>query len=68
MLGKADDLIILVYAEIDYRIENEALEYLSDYYATRSSKVMFSGNNINDIHDHILSYYASKKQLSEEQI
>lgn len=68
MLEKADDLITLVYAEIDYCIENEALEYLSDYYATRSSKVMFSGDNINDIHEHILSYYASKKQLSEDQI
>ena len=68
MLEKADDLITLVYAEIDYCIENEALEYLSDYYATKSSKVMFSGNKINDIHDQILSYYVSKKQLSKDQI
>ena len=32
MLEKADDISNLTYAEIDYCIENEGLEYLSDYY------------------------------------
>ena len=51
MLEKADDLNSLIYAEIDYCIENEGLEYLSDYYIRRSAKALFSVDDVERARD-----------------
>ena len=68
MLEKADDISSLTYAEIDYCIENEGLEYLSDYYIRRSAKAHFSIDDTKQTLQQVIQYYASKKNLLEHQI
>ncbi len=68
MLEKADDLMSLIYAEIDYCIENESLEHLADYYARRSGKVLFAIDEIKEKQKAILTYYAKRRNLSEAEI
>ena len=68
MLEKADDLSNLIYAEIDYCIENEGLEYLSDYYIRRSAKALFSVDDVKQTLQQVIQYYASNKNLLEHQI
>ena len=68
MLDNVEDLMALFFAEIDYCIENEALEYLADYYARRSAKVLFSVDEMDHTQEQVLKYYALKKNLSENEI
>jgi glycerol-3-phosphate dehydrogenase len=68
MLDKAEDSLSLVFAEIDYCIENESLVHLADYYARRSGKVLFAIDEMKEKQDAILDYYAQRRSLTENQV
>jgi glycerol-3-phosphate dehydrogenase len=68
MLDKADDLLFLVYTEIDYCIENESLEHLADYYARRSGKVLFAIDEMKEKQEAILAYYAKRRNLTKDEV
>ena len=68
MLEKAEDSLSLVFAEIDYCIENESLEHLADYYARRSGKVLFAIDEMKEKQEAILDYYAKSRNLTEDEV
>jgi len=68
MLDKAEDSLSLIFAEIDYCIENESLEYLADYYARRSGKVLFAIDEMKEKQEAILAYYAKRRSLNEDEV
>lgn len=68
MLEKADDLLSLVFAEIDYCIENEALEHLADYYVRRSGKVLFAIDEMKEKQEAVLAYYTKCRNLDKEEV
>ena len=68
MLDKAQDLLSLVFAEIDYCIENESLEHLVDYYTRRSGKALFAVDEMKKQHQRVLGYYSQQKKLSPQEI
>jgi len=68
MLDKAEDSLSLIFAEIDYCIENESLEYLADYYARRSRKVLFAIDEMKEKQEAILAYYAKRRSLNEDEV
>ena len=63
-----EDLLSLVYTEIDYCIENESLEHLADYYSRRSGKVLFAIDEMKEKQDAFLAYYAQRRKLSKAEI
>ena len=68
MLDKSEDSLSLVFAEIDYCIENESLEYLADYYARRSGKVLFAIEEMKEKQEAILAHYAQRRSLTEDEV
>jgi len=68
MLEKAEDSLSLVFAEIDYCIENESLEHLADYYARRSGKILFAADEVKLNHMDLLAHFSKQKGLSVSQI
>jgi glycerol-3-phosphate dehydrogenase len=67
MLDKAQDSLSLVFAEIDYCIENESLEHLADYYTRRSGKHLFAVDEMKKQHQRVLGYYSQQKKLSSQE-